>query len=119
MKLRKDEPMDPVVLNKASHRIRPMLVDAEDQVAGHADIKGPIASARKDVDAWALLHHVRRRVSGSSLRRALGPRFRGDDEYHFSDEMCACPSAFAGATIKLCEALRARSVSLLEIETQT
>jgi hypothetical protein len=55
MKLGNDQPMDPVVLNKAGHRIRPMLVDADDQIAGHADIKIPITSARKDVDGWALL----------------------------------------------------------------
>jgi hypothetical protein len=65
--------VDPVVLNKAGYRIRPMLVDAEHQVAGHADIKRSIASARKDVDAWALLDHV--------PCRGLGPAFAGTTKY--------------------------------------
>ena len=69
MKLGKDQPMDPVVLDKAGNRIRPMLVNPEHQVAGHADIKRPIPSARKDVDAWALLDHVKCRGPGSPLSR--------------------------------------------------
>jgi hypothetical protein len=51
------------------------LPDAEREIAGHADIKSAIPSAREDVDAWALLGHLR--------SCGLGPRFREDDEHHF------------------------------------
>jgi hypothetical protein len=69
MELSKDQPMDATILNKAGHRVRPVLPDAERQIAGHADIKSPIALAREDVNAWSPLDHLRSRGPGSPLPR--------------------------------------------------
>ena len=73
VKLKPDEPLDPVLPRETAHRPVAVLPDARGQVRGHAGIERAVGRLRQDVDARLPVgvHGVSKEEGGSRLKAGM------------------------------------------------